>query len=309
MPPELNLSYTTQKIPNGQRRAILAAIDTGGYLPTRTPRRVLNSLPEEWARTDPRTGLRRLTDAGWGALMTVDRFHALRRANPETGVVPGLNYAEGRGLSRDGLVVFRDRTGKSVEATDRWRTGASAYITTRGRKLVGMPLTGPAFATRLPVNSRGIWKRPGQPDTRVQINGWPMADGSVRVWPLTGAWAAKREREVPAAELRPEPRRIRGLLTPSPAGRPVRAARARLARTHSTAIRSRHPYLRTMALRGELRHSAQEAAIRDFGVGDATARRSGAYGRPVPRPPVDRSALPREKRTGTARQIGRPGRP
>ncbi|MEU1355384.1 hypothetical protein ABZ410_15995 [Streptomyces cinnamoneus] len=308
MLPELNLSYTIQKIPNGQRRALLAAIDTGGHLPTRTPRRVLNSLPEEWARTDPRTGLRRLTDTGRGALLTVDRFRALRRANPETGVVPGLNYAEGRGLSRDGLVAFRDRTGKSMEATDRWRTGVSAYITTRGRKLVGMPLTVPAFATRLPVHSWGIWKRPGQPDTRVQIIGWPMADGSVRVWPLTGAWD-EYEREVPAAELRPEPRRVRGLLTPSPAGRPVRAARARLARTHSTAIRSRYPYLRTMALRGEVRHSAQEAAIREFGVGGASAWRSGAYGRPVPRRPVDRSALPREERTGTARQVGRPGRP
>ncbi|MEU5430546.1 hypothetical protein AB0H73_33785 [Streptomyces olivoreticuli] len=96
---------------------------------------------------------------------------------------------------------------------------------------------------------------------------------------------------------------------PRRAGGPVRAARARLARTHSTALRSRYPHLRTMALRGEWRHSAQEAAIRKFGVGGASAWRSGAYGHPVPRPPVDRSALPRDERTGTARRVGRPGRP
>ncbi|WP_413100839.1 hypothetical protein [Streptomyces sp. Inha503] len=306
MLPEHKLSYLIQKIPKGQRRAMLAAIDTGGRLPTDIHRGVLNSLPEEWVRTDPRTGTRWLTGAGRGVLLPVDRFRALKRADPRTGVVPGLNYAAGRGLSRDGLVVFRDRAGNRVEATDRWRFGVSAYITTRGRKLVGMPLTAPAFAERFPVHSRGIWRRPGQPDTRVQINGWPMADGTVRVWPLTGVCG---EREVPAVELRPEPRRVRGLPASSPGGGPVRAARARLARAHGTVLRSRYPHLRTMALRGEWRHSAQEAAIREFGVGGASAWRSGAYGRPVPRPPVDRSALPREERTGTARHVGRPGRP
>ncbi|MGA5134965.1 hypothetical protein ACPCTO_34800 [Streptomyces olivoreticuli] len=222
-------------MPKGQRRAMLTAIDTGGNLPVDTPRRVLDSLPEEWVGTDPRTGLRRLTEEGWSVLLPVDRFRALKHANPETGRVPGLNYAQGRGLSRDGLVEFRDRVGKSVEATERWRTGVSPYITTRGRKLVGMPLMAPAFTARLPLRSRGIWRRPGQPDTRVQINGWPMTDGTVRVFLPTGIW---REREAPAAELRPEPRRVRGLPVPSTAGGPVRAARARLARTRSTVLRS-----------------------------------------------------------------------
>ncbi|WP_445517333.1 hypothetical protein [Streptomyces sp. NEAU-174] len=83
----------------------------------------------------------------------------------------------------------------------------------------------------------------------------------------------------------------------------IRAARARLARTHSASFRRRFRFLRTMALRGEWRDSRQEAAIRQFGVGSASAWRSGAYGRPTPKPPVDRSCLPREER------VGRPGRP
>ncbi|MCX4677680.1 hypothetical protein OG413_20625 [Streptomyces sp. NBC_01433] len=299
-----------QKMTKGQRRAMLAAIDTGGRLPAGTSRRVLDSFPQDWIRTDPGTGLRWLTDIGWAALLPLDRFHALKHADPETGSVSGLDYAAGRGLLRDGLIVFRDPAGQLVGATDCWKTNGAPYITTRGRKLVGMPLRAPAFTLRLPVGIWGLWRRAGQPDAPVRITGWPMADGTVRVQLRYWRHWSEFQQDVPVDELRPAPRRVRGgLPVPSRAGGPARAARVRLARTRSSGIRRRFPYLRTTALRGEWSESVEEAAIRESGMNGATAWRSGAYGRPVPRPLVDRSMLPREERTGTARHLGRPGRP
>lgn len=301
----INLPFGTMKLPPAQRRAMLAAIDIGGHLPTNTPERVLDKIPETWARTGTRTGLRWLTEAGAGTLLTVDRYRKLRRADPETGAVTMLNYAEGRGLARDGLVVFLDRRGRPADPTDTWRTGASPYITARGRKLVGMPLTAPALTARFPLQSRAIWRRPGQPDVHVQVHGWPMVDGRVRVWLSKEHW--NPEREVPVTELRPLPRRVRVLSGLAPAAGPVRSARARLARTQRASVRRRFPYLCTMVLRGE-QPGAQEAAIEKAGAGGVSAWRSGAYGRPVSRPPLDRSMLSQEERAGTPRQVGRPGR-
>ncbi|MFB6529876.1 hypothetical protein [Streptomyces sp. NPDC056399] len=233
---ESKLSYCIVKMPPARRRAMLAAIDIGGHLPTNTPEKVLDSIPETWALTDARTRLRWLTEAGTSALLNVDRFRKLRRTDPETGIVTGLNYAEGRGLTRDGLIVFLDPRGRPADPTDTWRTGAAPYITPRGRKLVGMPLTAPALTARFPRRSWAIWRRPGQPDTHVRVYGWPMLDGQVRVWLPKEHWN-RAEREVPVAELRPLPRRVRVLPRPVPASGPVRSARARLARTQRTSVR------------------------------------------------------------------------
>ncbi|MGW1275569.1 hypothetical protein ACWD4V_01240 [Streptomyces tsukubensis] len=226
------------KMPMKQRRALLAAIDTGGRLPTGISSRVLDALPEAWARTEARTGHRWLTDEGWAALIPTDRFRNLTRANPETGTVTGLNYAERRGLSRDGLIVIRDPAGTPVDPTDHV-PHSTAYITPRGRRLVGMPLTAPAFSTRIPPDSWAIWRRPGQPDRLVHVRGWQMSDGTVRVWDREARYYP--EVELPAAELRPLPRRVRRLHTASPASRPVEAARNRLARTTRTVVPAGQP--------------------------------------------------------------------
>ncbi|MFF0481901.1 hypothetical protein [Streptomyces sp. NPDC004435] len=241
---ESKLSYCIVKMPPARRRAMLAAIDIGGHLPTNTPGRVLDSIPETWARTDTRTGLRWLTEAGASALLNVDRFRKLRRADPEKGIVTGLSYAEGRGLTRDGLIVFLDPRGRPADPTDRWITGAVPYITPRGRKVVGMPLAAPALTARFPLWSWAIWRRPGQPDVHVQVHSWPMLDGKVRVWLPKEHWN-RPEREVPVTELRPLPRRVRVLPRPAPASGPVRSARARLARIQRAPFRrvgrSGHP--------------------------------------------------------------------
>ncbi|MFI1012581.1 hypothetical protein [Streptomyces sp. NPDC020965] len=239
MSPEPLSPYSIQKMPKGQRRAMLAAIDAGGRLPADTPARTLNALPEAWARTEPRTGLRWLTGAGRTALIPLDRFLSLKRANPETGMTSSLNHAAGCTLSRDGLIVFRDPTGQPVDAVDRWAANAFPYITVRGRKLVGMPLTAPAFSARMPMNSRAIWRRSGKPDILVYVYGWPMSDGTVRVWPCT--WSRHHaEREVPANELRPLPRRVRHLHSTNPPA-PIRAARARMERISPAARPSGEP--------------------------------------------------------------------
>ncbi|PAZ12317.1 hypothetical protein CLM62_30615 [Streptomyces sp. SA15] len=159
-------SYAITKMTKGQRKALLAGVDAGGRLPDGVvSARVLGSIPETWARTDQETGSRFLTLEGRAALIPIDRYRHLRRANPETGAVYGLNHYEGMGMSRDGLVIFQSRDGRIAEASESWRTLAGAYITERGRKLVGMPLTAPPLTARLPVGSRAVWVREGKPDS------------------------------------------------------------------------------------------------------------------------------------------------
>lgn len=197
-------SYAITKMTPSQREALLAGVDAGGRLPDGiVSARVLESIPETWARTDEETGSRFLTAEGRAALTPLDRYRHLRRANPETGAVSGLNYRDGQGMSRDGLVIFQSHDGRIEEATDRWRTLAVAYITDRGRKLVGMPLSAPPFATRLPVGSRAMRMREGKPAEPVEVKGWPFSDGTVPVCLLTGHWMNYRETEVPATELQP----------------------------------------------------------------------------------------------------------
>ncbi|MFI9078722.1 hypothetical protein ACIGW8_19975 [Streptomyces sioyaensis] len=82
----------------------------------------------------------------------------------------------------------------------------------------------------------------------------------------------------------------------------VGAARACLARSYRYGERRSMPWLKTRVTRGEWRHSVQRAAIQHGGMAAATAWRSGAYGRPVPFPPVDRLMLPREERMGRPRR-------
>ncbi|WP_435057575.1 hypothetical protein [Streptomyces sp. bgisy060] len=219
------LTFGIRKLPKGHRAALLAAVDTGGRLPTGIRRNVLASLPEEWARTDPQTGHRWLTGAGRAVLLTVDRYRTLRDANPETGYVPLVNYAAGRGLSRDGLIVFRAPSGEPVDATDRWVTGVVPCITTRGRKLVGMPLVAPALTQRFPLRSRALWRRPGRPDETVQVDEWPMGDGLIRIWGPTGSYWPRRE--IPVSELRPQPTTDRHLELRSPATQSISAFRRR----------------------------------------------------------------------------------
>ncbi|MEE1764461.1 hypothetical protein [Streptomyces sp. SP18BB07] len=197
-------SYAITKMSKGQRKVLLAAVDGGGRLPGGVvSARVLESISEAWARTEEETGSRFLTPEGRAALLPTDRYRQLRRANPQTGAVYGLNHRDGQGLSRDGLVIFQSSDGRIAEATEHWRTNAYPYITERGRKLVGMPLTAPSFAARLPIGSRAVWVRDGKPDMPVEVKGWPFGDGTVRVHPLADDWPGYRETEVPAAELHP----------------------------------------------------------------------------------------------------------
>ena len=160
---------------------------------------MLNSIPEAWARTDKKAG-RFLTAEGYAALVPFDRYRRLRRTNPESGTVPGLNYSAGRGLARDGLVIFQGCDGQVVEAAEAW--DATPYITERGRKLIGMPLVRPEFADRLPVRSEAVWRREGEADVFVQVISWPFDDGTVIVHhPNHGlTW---RSIDAPAAELHP----------------------------------------------------------------------------------------------------------
>ncbi|MEU3639942.1 hypothetical protein AB0H23_27460 [Streptomyces albogriseolus] len=196
--------YTITRMTRGQRSALLAGVDGDGRLPDATvTARVLNSIPEEWARTDRETGNRFLTPRGRAALLPINRFVCLRRANPETGAVFGLNYRDGQGLHRDGLVIFQNQDGQVAGPTDYWVIKAYPHITERGRKLIGMPLTAPPFASRLPVGSRALWVRQDETPEPVEIKSWPFTDGMVRVRPLIGDGLTYREDEVPAAELSP----------------------------------------------------------------------------------------------------------
>ena len=134
-----------------QRQALLAGVDTGGRIPDGVvSARVLNSIPEAWARTDEKTGDRFLTAEGRAALIPFDRYRKLRGTNPESG----------------------------------------------------MRFVRPAFADRLPVHSRAVWKREGQPDVLVQVDSWPFDDGTVLVYQLNNRmhW---RPADALAAELHP----------------------------------------------------------------------------------------------------------
>ncbi len=110
-------------------------------------------------------------------------------------------------LVRDGLAVLEDSEGRPVPVADRWELGNSLCVTERGRRLVGMPLTAPPFAERFPVGSRAMWKREGEPARPVQILGWPLADGTVRVLPegTRLSYAQSTDRPVPAEQIRPAP--------------------------------------------------------------------------------------------------------
>ncbi|MFF8399893.1 hypothetical protein [Streptomyces sp. NPDC016172] len=200
--------YTTDKLTLGQRRVMLAAVDADGRLPDGANQRVLNNIPESWARTDAEAGGRFLTAEGRAALAPLGRFSLLARANPETGALPGTTgHSDMLALVRDGLAVLQDSEGRPVPVADRWERGNSLRITERGRRLVGMPLTAPPFAERFPVGSWAMWKREGEPARPVQILGWPLADGTVRVLPSGSrlSYAESAERPVPAEQLHPAP--------------------------------------------------------------------------------------------------------
>ena len=197
-------SYAITKMTPGQRKALLAGVDAGGRLPDGVvSARVVESIPETWARTDEETGSRFLTPQGRAALIPFDRYRQLRRANPETGAVHGLNHRDGQGLHRDGLVVFQSHDGRIAGPTDHWMTNAYPYITERGRKLVGMPLTAPALTARLPIGSTAVWMRDGRPDELVRVGSWLFADGTVRVTPLARSLPLTPETWAPAVELHP----------------------------------------------------------------------------------------------------------
>ncbi|MFE3646102.1 hypothetical protein ACFXOM_34870 [Streptomyces sp. NPDC059169] len=201
--------YTTDKLTQGQRRVMLAAVDADGRLPDGANKRVLNNIPESWARTDAAAGGRFLTAEGRAALAPLGRFSLLARANPETGSLPGTTgHSDMLALVRDGLAVLQDDDGRPVPVADRWERGNSLRITERGRRLVGMPLTAPEFAERHPVGSRAMWKREeGEPARPVAILGWPLANGTVYVLPVDShlSYAACRDRPAPAEQIRPAP--------------------------------------------------------------------------------------------------------
>ncbi|MFF4543700.1 hypothetical protein ACFY1J_05545 [Streptomyces sp. NPDC001406] len=88
------------------------------------------------------------------------------------------------------------------------------------------------------------------------------------------AHRARKARSPRWADRRPRPAGVRST-NPT-----VSAARACLARSYRYGERRSTPWLKTRVTRGE------------------TALRFGAYGRPVPFPPVDRSMLPCEERMG-----------
>ncbi|MDH6629367.1 hypothetical protein M2271_007203 [Streptomyces sp. LBL] len=201
-------AYTTDKLTLGQRRVMLAAVDADGRLPDVANQRVLNGISESWARTDVAAGGRFLTAEGRAAVAPLGRFSLLARANPETGRLPGTTgHSDMLALVRDGLAVLQDSDGRPLPVADRWERGNSLRITERGRRLVGMPLTAPEFAKRHPVGSWAMWKREGETARPVQILGWPLADGTVRVLPRGArlSYAESAERPAPAEQIRPAP--------------------------------------------------------------------------------------------------------
>ncbi|WP_141747132.1 hypothetical protein [Streptomyces agglomeratus] len=62
------------------------------------------------------------------------------------------------------------------------------------------------------------------------------------------------------------------------------------------------PWGKSRVLKGERRHSVQQAAIRRGGMAVATVWRCGTYGRAVWFPNVDRSMLSRGERIGRPRR-------
>ncbi|MBZ6253665.1 hypothetical protein KVH27_35540 [Streptomyces olivaceus] len=200
-------AYTTDKATPGQRRVMLAAVDAGGRLPDGANQRVLNGLPESWARTDVAGG-RFLTAEGRAALAPLGRFALLTRANPETGHLPGTTgHSDMLALVRDGLAILQDRDGHPLPLADRWTSGNGLRITERGRRLVGMPLTAPESAKRFPVGCTAMWKQEGEPARPVTVLGWPLIDGTVRVQPHGTylRYAFDTDRPVPAEQLHPVP--------------------------------------------------------------------------------------------------------
>ncbi|MGA5127778.1 hypothetical protein ACPCAG_31310 [Streptomyces pseudogriseolus] len=199
----MTTDYTTAKTTVGQRRVMLAAVDAAGLLPADAIPRVLRSIPETWARTAD--GGRYLTDEGRAVLAPLGRLYLLARANPESGALPGsTGHADMLALVRDGLAVLQDQDGRPAPTADRWEHGNRLCITERGRRLVGMPLTAPAFAERHPVRSRALWKPEGEPARPVTILGWPLANGTVYVLPSSESYTL-RERPVPVAQIHPAP--------------------------------------------------------------------------------------------------------
>lgn len=201
-----------------QRNALLAAVDNEGVLSAGITTKLLEGLPELWARTEPSSDAekaprRLITPEGRAALAPNGNFKLLERTNPVTGGVPGTNYAANQSLSRDGLVVFLDEDGHPIGREDH-RPGQcheSPYITERGRKLVGMPLQAPKLPDHLRLTTarptQAVWCRPGQTDALVQVDSWPFTDGTVRVTDLTrrinDVWSSNAR--VPVSELFPQP--------------------------------------------------------------------------------------------------------
>ncbi|OVZ99518.1 hypothetical protein B9W64_37640 [Streptomyces sp. CS159] len=201
-------AYTTDKATPGQRRVMLAAVDEDGRLPAVANQRVLNSIPESWARTDAVRGGRFLTAEGRAALAPLGRYLLLARADPEEGYLSGsTGHHDMLALVRDGLAVLQDSEGNPMPTANRWERGNSLRITERGRRLVGMPLTAPEFAERFPVGGTALWKREGEPARSVRVLGWPLADGTVYVMPQDPrlSYAESKDRPVPAAQLHPAP--------------------------------------------------------------------------------------------------------
>lgn len=93
------------------------------------------------------------------------------------------------------------------------------------------------------------------------------------------AHRARKARSPRWTDRRPRPTSIRST---SPT---VGAARVCLARSYRWGERRSAPWLKARVERGK------------------SALRFGAYGRPVPRPPVDRSLLPREERMGRPQRL------
>ncbi|MGZ2355692.1 hypothetical protein LRE75_03130 [Streptomyces sp. 372A] len=198
--------YSPDKPTPGQRCVMLVAVDAGGRLPDSANQRVLNSIPESWARTASKGRGRFLTSEGRVALAPSGRSLILMEANPETGALGGATgYFAGLALVRDGLATCQDADGHPVPPEER---RGVLRITERGRKLVGMPLTAPAFAERFPVGSQAIREQEGKPALPVTVIGWPFTDGTVRVRPrpLVGlSYAESMPRFVPVEQLRLEP--------------------------------------------------------------------------------------------------------
>lgn len=90
----------------------------------------------------------------------------------------------------------------------------------------------------------------------------------------------------------------------------VTASRTRLVRSFRHGERRTAPFLNTRALRAEWLPRMQDTTLRTEGMAAATAWRSGAYGRPVPKPrrkhPVTHPRMARQYRRLLLRSMFRP---